>query len=147
MRTILIIHSEMKVAETIARTLEEELDCQTVIAYRQKEAIGVLINKKFDLIVTDTFSIRPFNSTKTDGDRWRWLDNVRTIAEETPILAITPYTRHYYGEYRWQDSLTLLSSPFKRDELIEASLRALATEKKIATSKIYDNLNPSSSLV
>jgi DNA-binding NtrC family response regulator len=144
MRTILVVHSESAVAENIARTLEEELDCQTVIAYRQKEAIAVLINKTFDLIVTDTFSMRPYNAATGDGDRWRWIDNVKTIAEDTPILAITPYTRHYYGEYRWQDSLTLLSMPFKKDELIEAALRALANEKKIAPAKIYDNLEVSS---
>jgi CheY-like chemotaxis protein len=141
MRTILIVHNEPAVAENIARTLEEELDCQTVIAYRQKEAVAVINNKEFDLIITDTFSVRPYHASNADGDRWKWLDIVRTIAGETPLLAITPYTRHYYGEYRWQDSLTLLSMPFKRDDIIEASLRALATEKKIAVQKIYDNLS------
>lgn len=134
MRTILIVHSDYALAENIARTLESNLECQTVIACRQKEGAAVLSNKHFDLIVTDTFSQHPYDQ---NSDRWRWLDLIHTIAPTTPILALTPYTRYYYTEYRWHGYLSLLSMPFKSDELIESSLRAIANKQNLVVQNIF----------
>ncbi|MFO7885524.1 MAG: sigma-54 dependent transcriptional regulator [Desulfobacteraceae bacterium] len=108
---ILIVDDEKDMARLIKRILESELECTAVMAFSAFDAVTVLEQQKFDLMLCDI---------KMPGmDGFQLLDHAKEFYPDVTIMMITAYGSIDMAVKAIKNgAFDFLSKPFDHDEII-----------------------------
>ena len=119
---VLVVEEHPPAAEMVADFLGDEGYAVTV-ALGLAEAADALAAARYDLVLCD--SLRK-STTGLLTDRWGPLEQVRTLAGDTPVVVSTAYSPRFFADYRERGFTDLLPKPFRLDELLAVVRRHLA---------------------
>jgi len=108
---ILIVDDEKDMARLIKRILESEFECSAVMAFSAFDAVTVLEQQKFDLMLCDI---------KMPGmDGFQLLDHAKEFYPDVAVMMITAYSSIDMAVKAIKNgAFDFLSKPFDHDEII-----------------------------
>lgn len=126
---VLVIDDEPAIAEFVATVLQDELNFQTEVAYNQAEALALLEQQQFQLVISDTLSsYKLWGQGQAENDeRWRWLDELayklNRAEVATPLIMMTAYPPEYFRSWSEHGLASFIAKPFSIERIVEEVLR------------------------